>query len=154
VQGVLLAFYGSAASGLPSTIRGIPVIAGFLLSIAWYLVLRRGKAYVARWETVVSRIEQEATALSMEPSIPLLRYFHNAQASEPSHRLGFLNMETSTLMKGATVITGAIWVLAGVVLLIHTENDTPLRCQVAPASSQTTNITVTCDTGAKLELQK
>jgi len=116
VQGVLIALYGSS-SNVTTEFRVIPVAAGIALAIVWYLVLRRGKMYVARWEAVVSRLEHEAAAAGGQPTIPLLRYFHEAQASESTHRLRFMNLETSQLMKATTVLVAALWIAAGVIAI-------------------------------------
>jgi hypothetical protein len=120
VQGVLLGLYG--ASGAPSvTFKLVPAVAGLGLAAIWYLVLRRGKVYVARWEAVVHELEAKSL-LSMSstggPTLDLLAAFHRAQAAERTPRLSILRAETSQLMKLATVFTAVLWVAAGVLAFV------------------------------------
>ena len=116
VEGVLLSFYATSAD-VSKNLRVIPVLAGLLFCGLWFLTLRRGKRYVARWETVIARLEKEAVADGQTAIVPLLQYFHAAQAAEPSSRFGMFEMETSQLMQLATAFTAVLWVFAGLLLL-------------------------------------
>jgi hypothetical protein len=110
------------------------VTAGLLLALLWYLVLRRAKYYVSRWEHVVDRLEREADASDTLPSKPLLRYFWDAQAQEPSAP-PFLRAETSQLMKVATILTGVLWIVTAIgIAASDADRSRLLRC--ADASPQ------------------
>jgi hypothetical protein len=118
VQGVLLGFFGASAKSF-GEIQLIPVVAGICLAGLWFLVLRRGKFYVARWEAVVSRLETEAENASNDSDLHLLRYFHEAQASERRHRFALLNAETSQVMKLTTVVVATVWAIAGTLVCLY-----------------------------------
>lgn len=135
VQGVLLGFFGASADAV-GAIQLVPVAAGICLAGLWFLILRRGKAYVSRWEEVVSRLENESSV----PNLSLLRYFHEAQAKERRHRFTLLNAETSQVMKVATVVIATVWIAAGVLVCMYspsgrqgdrTEAEVILRCKPA-----------------------
>lgn len=118
VQGVLLGFFGASAKS-SGEIQLIPVAAGICLAALWFLVLRRGKFYVARWEKVVSRLEAEAEDANDDSGMHLLRYFHEAQASERRHRFALLNAETSQVMKLTTVVIATVWAIAGTLVCLY-----------------------------------
>lgn len=137
-QGVLLGLQGNPlANG--SLYRLLPAAAGLFLSVAWFLVLRRGKLYISRWETVISRLESDFPRASVPDQsgiIPLLTYFKDAQQAETVRARGFLGWETSQLMKAITMVISLLWIFAISAVLYGSSAETasdvvPVDCEEA-----------------------
>lgn len=121
VQGALISFYTNIED--KRTFFAIAVaLQGLFLAVIWLGVIKKGKAYVNRWDSVIGHIEeQERSKGNGGLTYPLNMLNSVAKREEKPDRLPLYRQSTTTLMKYAIASVVAFWSL--MVLLAVFDSD-------------------------------
>jgi hypothetical protein len=122
VQGALISFYTNIDD--KRTLFAIAVaLQGLFLAVVWLGVIKKGKSYVSRWDSVIAHIEECEGSKGSESrlSYPLNELNWVAKRQEKTERLPLYRQSTTTLMKYAIASVAMFWSLMIVLALIGSD---------------------------------